>query len=75
MQSPEHREFQSAFAQKYVSIGKAEGKAEIVLHLVALKFGPLSEEVSYRIQHATPAELDTWAERVLTATSLDELFP
>ena len=30
MRSPKHREFQSEFARKYASLGKAEGKAESV---------------------------------------------
>jgi predicted transposase/invertase (TIGR01784 family) len=52
--------------------GKAEGKAEIVIRLLALRFGPLPETVSVRLRAAGPELLDVWAERVLTATSLDD---
>jgi hypothetical protein len=37
-----------------------------------LKFGPLPEAVTARVQSASIAELDDRAERVLSATSIDE---
>jgi predicted transposase/invertase (TIGR01784 family) len=52
--------------------GEAKGRAEVVLKLLALKFGPLDEAVIARIRASTIEELDGIAERVLTATSLRE---
>jgi predicted transposase YdaD len=52
--------------------GQAEGRAEIVLKLLALKFGVLDAATSASVRAATIDELDRIAERVLTATSLDE---
>ena len=69
-------EYQSDFARRYYGQGKAEGKAEgrveIVLRLLALRFGPLSEAVQARVHRAEEAQLDAVVERVLTAHTLEE---
>ena len=54
--------------------GKAEGKAELVARLLQLRFGELPQSVQDRLASATVEQLDTWAERVLTAPSLDSVF-
>jgi len=53
--------------------GKAEGKAELVLRLLTLRFGPLPEWASARVTVAASEELDLLAERVLTASTLEEV--
>jgi hypothetical protein len=50
----------------------AQGRAEIVLKQLSLRFGPLPEAATQRIQSASIAELDVLAERVLTAGTLYE---
>lgn len=81
-------EYQSDFARRYVAQGrvegrvegraegrmegKAEGKVEIVLKQLAARFGPLGEAVQTRVRDAPAAGLDTMAERVLTALTLEE---
>lgn len=53
---------------------RAEGEAKSLLRQLAVKFGPLQDEVVDRIQAGDSAELERWTERVLTATALDEFF-
>jgi Domain of unknown function (DUF4351) len=65
-------EYQSDFARRYVAQGKAEGRAEIVLQQLALRFGPLTEAAQARISSAQAAHLDAVAERLLTAQTLEE---
>jgi hypothetical protein len=69
-------EYQSDFARRYYGQGKAEGKAEgrieIILKLLALRFGPLTEAVQARVRGAQDAQLDAVAERMLTAKTLEE---
>ena len=73
-------EYQSDFARRYVAQGrvegrvegKTEGKVEIVLKLLALRFGSLSEAVQTRVRNAPGTQLDVMAERVLTALTLEE---
>ena len=78
--------YQSEFALRYIAQGRAEGKAEgkaegelhgqaaILIKLLALKFGPLTAEATDRVQQASAEQLDRWAERLLNATSLDDLL-
>ena len=54
--------------------GRAEGEASLLTRLLTLKFGPLPEAYQARLASATVADLDAWAERVLFATSLAQVF-
>jgi hypothetical protein len=65
-------EYQSDFARRYFGQGKTEGRVEIILNQLALRFGPLTEAVQTRVRSAQDAQLDAVAERVLTAQTLEE---
>jgi predicted transposase YdaD len=81
-------EFQSDFARHYVALGEAEGqregwakgkaagqaegRMELILKLLALRFGPLTEASQARVRGAQDAQLDAVAERMLTAKTLEE---
>ncbi len=52
--------------------GRTEGRVTILLKLLALRFGPLSESAQSRIRDASDVQLDVVAERVLTAQTLEE---
>jgi hypothetical protein len=81
-------EYQSDFARRYYgqgkaegqmegwakgkAEGKAEGRIEIILKLLALRFGPLTEAAQARVRGAPDAQLDAVAERMLTAKTLEE---
>ena len=54
--------------------GRKIGQAELLLRLLSLRFGNLPEGVSERVQQASDTDLTRWAERVITAASLDEVF-
>jgi hypothetical protein len=54
--------------------GRSKGKAEVLLKQLTLKFGAPSPERRATIEGATTDELDQWAERILTAATLDEVF-
>ena len=54
--------------------GLIEGKREALLRLLTKKFGPLSEDVTVRLRALEAVdELDVYLDRVLTATSLEEM--
>jgi hypothetical protein len=73
-------EYQSEFARRYFGEGKAEGVAqgvaqgrmELVLELLATRYGQLSAAIAARVQGANAADLNAIAQRVLTAQTLDE---
>jgi uncharacterized protein DUF4351 len=65
-------EYQSDFARRYVAQGRAEGRAAMVAKLLALRFGPLTQQAETRIKEASIDELDSIVERLLTAQTLNQ---
>ena len=61
------------FAKGHVK-GREEGREELLLEQLACRFGPLSEAVAARIKSGSPAELGRWGRRVLSASTLDDVF-
>jgi predicted transposase YdaD len=60
--------------QQGLTQGRVEGRIELLMRQLAVKFGELAEHYRERLGQATLAELDTWAERVLGANTLDDVF-
>ncbi|MEM7582057.1 MAG: Rpn family recombination-promoting nuclease/putative transposase [Acidobacteriota bacterium] len=54
--------------------GRREGESVVLRRLLHLKFGSLEAEVDARISSADSRQLLSWAERVLTARTLDDVF-
>lgn len=54
--------------------GEARGRAALVLKQLTLKFGTLSPAVAERVQTASTADLDLWAERILSASTLEDVL-
>ena len=54
--------------------GRVEGRRGVLVQLLALKFGTLSEGTHERIAAAAEADLLRWTERVLTADSVDAVL-
>lgn len=54
--------------------GREQGEQKILLKLLRLRFGDLSEAVTTRIHAAGSTQLERWAELVLTARTLDEVL-
>jgi hypothetical protein len=65
-------EYQSDFARRYVAEGKAEGRVEILLKLLALRFGPLTDADQARVRVARDVQINDLAERMLTVLTLEE---
>ena len=66
------------WAQKYEQRGKQEGRQEgealLLQRLLTRRFGTLPSDITGQIATATPAQLELWGDRVLDATSLQEVF-
>ena len=54
--------------------GAARGKAEILLRQLRRRFGSVPEDRAERISGASDDQLNTWAETILDAATLDEVF-
>jgi hypothetical protein len=60
--------------QRGLAKGRVEGARSVLLKLLALKFTAVNPEFEERIAHAREADLQQWSERILSASSLDEVF-
>jgi len=56
------------------TLGLIEGQATLLLHLLRAKFGELPSSVNERLQTAEPARMAHWANRVLFAETLEQVF-
>ena len=54
--------------------GRAKGKAELLIRLLGVRFGALSDAVRETILSAPSERLDVWAERVISGQTLDEVL-
>lgn len=74
MQIPNY-EYQSDFAKKYFSEGKAQGKAQALLRFIAARGLPLSAEQRTTIEQCSDLErLDTWIDRAGQANSVSDIL-
>jgi predicted transposase/invertase (TIGR01784 family) len=79
---PEAAQVMSSIAEQLHQKGREEGREEgrqegqrlTLLRLLRLRFQPLPENVVARIEAANSEQLELWAERVLTAQTLDEVL-
>lgn len=54
--------------------GEVRGRAAVLRKLLGLKFGGLPAEVELRLERASCDQLELWTERVLAASSLEDVF-
>jgi len=54
--------------------GRVEGEAKLLLKLLGLRFDNVPDSTRAQVEAAGPEQLETWAERVLTAETLAEIF-
>ena len=55
-------------------IAEQRGEARMLLRQLTLKFGNLLPEIEQRIRDANADTLLAWSERVLTASTIDEIL-
>ena len=76
-------EYQRYFVRRYYGHGKegqaegwaeglAEGRAQMLVALLASRFGPLTEATQVRVRGAQDAQFDAVAKRIFTAQTLEE---
>ena len=54
--------------------GRAEGERAVLARLLLRRFGPLPAEAAELLRRAPEADLEAWADNVLDAGTLDEVF-
>ena len=60
--------------QEAMEQGRVEGERAILERLLQRRFGLLSPEVAERLGQASATDLETWAEKMLDAPTLDDVF-
>ena len=60
--------------QKGLQKGRQEGEAAVLLRQLVRRFGPLGAATIERVQTASSAQLEQWADNFVEARSLDEVF-
>lgn len=60
--------------QQGIQQGRQEGQVALLIRQAERRFGPLSASDRARLEAATQAQIETWADAILTAQSLGELF-
>ena len=54
--------------------GRQEGRQDVLERLLRRRFGPLSAGVAERLRRASVGEIEAWADNVLDADTLDDVF-
>ncbi|ENO90494.1 DUF4351 domain-containing protein [Thauera linaloolentis] len=57
-----------------MQMGRSEGELIVLTRQLTRRFGPLDAAVSERLQKATSAELEQWADNFVDARTLNEVF-
>ena len=60
--------------QRGMKQGRVEGERALLQRLLQRRFGLLSPEVAERLGQASVADLESWAENVVDAPTLDDVF-
>lgn len=60
--------------EKGMEKGVQQGELAVLTRLLIRRFGPLDAATSERLQKATSAELERWADNILDARALKEVF-
>ncbi|TLF93572.1 Rpn family recombination-promoting nuclease/putative transposase [Nocardia cyriacigeorgica] len=61
-------------AERLVAEGEMRGQRKVLLRLLQTKFGQLPSDVVSAVRSADPGQLLMWEPRILTASTLDEVF-
>ena len=67
-----------SWAKEYVEIGEARGElrgaANVVLRLLARRFGAVPDDIERRVRSADADMVQRWGDRVVDAETLDDVF-
>lgn len=71
---PRAKEALMTTAERLHAEGRAETRAEILVAQLTAKFGAVPETTLHTIRTGSPEQFRIWLHRVLTATTLEEVF-
>jgi predicted transposase YdaD len=65
---------QTRFYREVFAEGETEGELKLLRRLLIRRFGALTVWAEAKLERAELAQLEVWGERMLDATTLDEIF-
>ena len=68
------REYEERGLERGLEQGMRRGEAQLLLRQLTRRFGTLPNEIHQRLDHANTTELEQWADNILDATTLEEVF-
>lgn len=71
---PQETRKMAGLTERLLNEGMQRGEQGILQRQLIRRFGPLDQEARQRLQQATPQELECWADNILDAKTLDEVF-
>jgi len=71
---PEEKELMTTWSQQLLIQGRQEGEATVLLRQLTRRFGPLGAATTEKIRQASSTELEQWADQILDATNLEDVF-
>ena len=74
IEGEKHMQYVTSFERLAKQDGVQQGQVELLIRQLTHRFGPLPDEVRPRLERATPAEIETLADRILEANSLEQVF-
>jgi hypothetical protein len=70
----EGKEEMASVAEQLIEQGVLRSRREVLVRLLRVRFGELSDSVIARVNGADVAKLDVWVERVLSAPTLADVL-
>jgi predicted transposase/invertase (TIGR01784 family) len=71
---PDAEEAYMTTAEMLRTEGRTEGRAEALVQVLTVKFGPLPASVSQMVHRASSDQVQAWTARAVTAETLDQVF-
>lgn len=71
---PQFREIYMTTGERLIQKGLVEGERQLLLRQLQAHFADVDQAVVTRIQSASKDELERWAERILTADTIDDVI-
>jgi hypothetical protein len=71
---PACKEAYVTYGERLIQQGIERGERQLLVRLLSRRFDPLPDHTTRRIEAASRAELELWADRVITTSSLDEVL-
>ncbi len=68
------KEFNMPYVSSFERAGIAKGQARLLARLLGQRFGELPDWVREKLETANEGDLEAWAEAVLAATSIEDVF-